>query len=210
MEPWRLHYHLVRCYTILLSYADDRVVIFKNVTTVALSSLGFHLFYNEIGKIKLPHVGFRAHVKIDLVSYRKQVQIALFSQHLVNAWKVYWLKLLLWLHCADLHDLNVLLFLGMLIWLCPNTAVLIIFYLVFSAYLYSFITSIALTLLVRCQEEHPTRVWLSVWSEVQIVCIWSSWCHCIPKPHHLLPHLNPDWFYLSGTGLPRLSWKRGR
>ena len=31
-----------------------------------------------------------------------------------------------------------------------------------------------------------------------------------PKPHHLLPHLNPDWFYLSGTGLPRLSWKRGR
>ena len=25
----------------------------------------------------------------------------------------------------------------------------------------------------------------------------------IPKPHHLLPHLNPDWFYLSDTGLPR-------
>ena len=24
-------------------------------------------------------------------------------------------------------------------------------------------------------------VWLSVWSEVQIVCIWSSWCHCHPK-----------------------------
>ena len=21
----------------------------------------------------------------------------------------------------------------------------------------------------------------------------------IPKPHHLLPHFNPDWFYLSGT-----------
>ena len=30
------------------------------------------------------------------------------------------------------------------------------------------------------------------------------------KPHRLLPHLNPDWFYLSGTILPRLSWKRGR
>jgi len=27
----------------------------------------------------------------------------------------------------------------------------------------------------------------------------------IPKPHHLLPHLNPVWFYLSGTVLPRLS-----
>jgi len=28
--------------------------------------------------------------------------------------------------------------------------------------------------------------------------------------YRLLPHLNPDWFYLSGTGLPRLSWKTGR
>ena len=36
-------------------------------------------------------------------------------------------------------------------------------------------------------------VWLSVWSEVQIVCVLSSWCHCIPKLHHLLPHLNLDW-----------------
>ena len=32
----------------------------------------------------------------------------------------------------------------------------------------------------------------------------------IPKPHRLLPRLCPDWFYLSGTGLPRLPWKRGR
>jgi len=53
-------------------------------------------------------------------------------------------------------------------------------------------------------------VWLSVCSEVQIACIWSSWCHCIAKPHHLLPRLNPHCFYLSGTGLPRLSWKSGR
>jgi len=30
------------------------------------------------------------------------------------------------------------------------------------------------------------------------------------NPHHLLPRLNPDWFHLSGTGLPRLSWKSGR
>ena len=50
-------------------------------------------------------------------------------------------------------------------------------------------------------------MWLSVWSMVQIVCIWSSWCHCIPKPYHLLRHLNPDWFYLSGTGFLVLSWK---
>ena len=58
----------------------------------------------------------------------------------------------------------------------------------------------ALTLLVGCQKEHlackklsdGVLVWLSIWSEVQIICI------CLPlhpqKPHHLLPHLNPDWF----------------
>ena len=75
----------------------------------------------------------------------------------------------------------------------------------------------ASALLVGCQEEHPAckklsgevLVWLSVWKVVHIVCIWSSWCRYIPKPHHLLPHLNPDWFYLCGTGLLRLSWKRG-
>ena len=30
-----------------------------------------------------------------------------------------------------------------------------------------------------------------------------------PQTHHLLPDLNPDCFYLSGTGILRLSWKRG-
>jgi len=44
----------------------------------------------------------------------------------------------------------------------------------------------ALTLLVRHQEEHPVRknwvmsVWLSAWWEMQMICIWSSWCHCHP------------------------------
>ena len=38
--------------------------------------------------------------------------------------------------------------------------------------------------------------WLSAWCEVQI-CILSSWYHC----HSLfLSPVNPDWFYLSGTG----------
>ena len=46
------------------------------------------------------------------------------------------------------------------------------------------------------------KVWLCVCSEVQIVCIRSSWCHCISKPHHRLHHLNSDWFYLSGTAYP--------
>jgi len=46
----------------------------------------------------------------------------------------------------------------------------------------------ALTLLVGWQEEHPVckklsdevLAWLSVWSKVQVICIWSSWCHCHP------------------------------
>ena len=42
---------------------------------------------------------------------------------------------------------------------------------------------------------------------MQIVCIWSSWCHCVPERHHLLPHLNPDWFYLSAVLEKRpLNW----
>jgi len=76
----------------------------------------------------------------------------------------------------------------------------------------------ALTLLLGHHKEHlackklsdEVLVWLSVWNEVQIVCKWSSCCHCIQKPHLLLPHLNPDWFCLSGTSLPRLSRKTGR
>ena len=44
----------------------------------------------------------------------------------------------------------------------------------------------ALMLLVGWQEGHPAvkklsgevLAWLSVWNEVQIICIWSSWCHC--------------------------------
>ena len=93
----------------------------------------------------------------------------------------------------------------------------------------------ALTFLVGHQEEHlacknlsdEVLTWLSVWSMLQIVCICKvplqrtcSWsvtlnstltlygpadASAIPKPCHLLPHLNPDWFFLSGTGLTRLS-----
>jgi len=53
----------------------------------------------------------------------------------------------------------------------------------FIFFIHSFTAFSALTLLVRRQEEHPAckkiksdevLVWLSVWSEVQIVCIWSS------------------------------------
>ena len=39
----------------------------------------------------------------------------------------------------------------------------------------------ALTLLVGRQSSDEVLVWLSVWSEVRIVYVWSSWCHCHPK-----------------------------
>ena len=74
----------------------------------------------------------------------------------------------------------------------------------------------ALILLVGRQEEHlvcknlsdEVLVWLSAWSEVQIVYVWSRWCHCIPKPRHRLPHFNPDWFYLSCTSIVPLLLRR--
>jgi len=41
--------------------------------------------------------------------------------------------------------------------------------------------------------------WLSVWSEVQTICKWSSWCHCHPSS---LASLKSRMVYLSGAGLP--------
>ena len=76
----------------------------------------------------------------------------------------------------------------------------------------------ALTLLAGRQEEHPAcknwvmRCWCGYLSGVRcrLFAYGPADATAIPKPRHLLRHLNPDWFYLSGTGLPRLSWKRGR
>ena len=79
----------------------------------------------------------------------------------------------------------------------------------------------AMTLLVWCKEEHPVCKKLS--DEVlDCWCRYLCGARCrlfaygpadstaILKPHHFLPRSNPEWFYLSDTGLPRLSWKRGR
>jgi len=38
-------------------------------------------------------------------------------------------------------------------------------------------------------------------SEVQMICIWSSWCQCHP--------IISDLLNLYGARLPKLSWKRG-
>ena len=42
--------------------------------------------------------------------------------------------------------------------------------------------------------------WLSVWSKVQMICIWFSWWHCHPIISNLVK-------YKSATSLARLSWK---
>jgi len=51
--------------------------------------------------------------------------------------------------------------------------------------------------------------WLSVWSEVQVICTMHM-VQLMPLPtSHLLLQWNPEWF-TSGASLPRLSWKKGR
>jgi len=67
----------------------------------------------------------------------------------------------------------------------------------------------ALTLLVGRQEEHPVRInWLMMcWcgylsaTRFRLFACGPADATAVPKPHHLLPRLNPDWFYLSGTGI---------
>ena len=75
----------------------------------------------------------------------------------------------------------------------------------------------ALTLLVGHQEEHLACKKIEWWGVGVVICLerGADCLHIVqlmplhPKTRHLLPCLNPDWFYLYGTGLPRLSWKRG-
>ena len=70
----------------------------------------------------------------------------------------------------------------------------------------------ALTLLVGRQEEHPAgKIWL-----MMCCCGYLSGAMCrlfacgpadataFAKPHRLMPHLNPNWFYLSGTWLTQV------
>jgi len=77
---------------------------------------------------------------------------------------------------------------------------------------------IAMTLLLGCLEEHPTyKKWV-----MRCCCGYLSGARyrlfayrpadaaVIPKPHHVLPRFNPNWFYLPHTGLLWLSWKTGR
>jgi len=68
----------------------------------------------------------------------------------------------------------------------------------------------ALTLLVGRQKEHPTcknwvmRCWYGYLSaeRCRLFAYGPADATAVPKPHHLLPHFNPDCFYLSGPCLP--------
>jgi len=77
----------------------------------------------------------------------------------------------------------------------------------------------ALTLLVRHQEEHlvcknwATRCWcgyLSGASEVQTVCIWSSWCHCHPETPSSLALFKSRlfWYWLTQVVLEKRQLNR--
>jgi len=83
-----------------------------------------------------------------------------------------------------------------------------------------------LTLLVGRQEGHPACKKTEWWGAGMVISLERGadlhMAQLMPVPltvscfskiqigfTFLLPRLNPDWFYLSGTGSPRLSWKRG-
>jgi len=68
--------------------------------------------------------------------------------------------------------------------------------------------------MVGCQEEHLAHkkklsdevlAWLSIRSEVQMICICPADATAIPSS---LASVKSAMVYLSGASLPRLSWKR--
>ena len=73
----------------------------------------------------------------------------------------------------------------------------------------------ALTLLVGRQYEHLACKKTEWWGAGVVICVQrdANDMHMIQlmplPPHHLLLYYNPDWFNVSGAGLPRLSCKRG-
>ena len=71
------------------------------------------------------------------------------------------------------------------------------------------------TLLVGRPEEHlaykklsdEVLAWLYVWREVQMTCIWSSWCHCHPI---ISASVRSRMVYPASTGLFGLFQTKGR
>ena len=72
----------------------------------------------------------------------------------------------------------------------------------------------ALTLLVWRQEEHPARK-IEWWGTGVVICLECGandlrMVQLMPLPPHRLASVKSRMVYLSGAGLPRLSWKKGR
>ena len=76
------------------------------------------------------------------------------------------------------------------------------------------VSNFGFSMLVRRQEEHPAckklshevLAWLSVWSELQMICILSSWCHCHPIISCFIIILNgfvPFWCRLTQVVLEK-------
>ena len=80
-----------------------------------------------------------------------------------------------------------------------------------TVYLLTYCAFSAVTLLVGHQEEHPVcknrvmRCWHGYLSaaKCRLFAHGPADATVTPKPHYIVLHLNPEWFYLSGTGLPR-------
>ena len=76
----------------------------------------------------------------------------------------------------------------------------------------------ALMLLVGQQEAHPAckklsggvLAWLSLWSEVQMICIWSTCCHCrrIMSCSSKIQNGLPFWWWLTQVVLEKRPFKR--
>jgi len=69
--------------------------------------------------------------------------------------------------------------------------------------------TITMTLFFQCsigskKMSDEVLAWLSVWSEVQTICKWFSWCHC----HPIISCFIKIQINISGGGSPRLSWRK--
>jgi len=163
----------------------------------------FWQFERNTGKRSDDNDAWMAYSAFHLGDYKRAMEVSFFSASLCMCWgseilcwisdsiTVFWLIINVffkgWCQCMLLINCNLL---------CVNS---------FSA----------LTLLVGRQKEHPAcknwvmRCWRGYQPGVRyrLFAYGPADATAILKPH-LLPYLNPDWFYLSGTSLPRLSWKR--
>ena len=62
---------------------------------------------------------------------------------------------------------------------------------------------------LACKNMSGEILWLSVLSDMQMICIWSSTTADATATKSSLASVKSRMVYLSGANLPRLSWKKG-